>query len=168
MRRRERTRRWRPQGLAVLAWDLGRFELPGYDEVVLPGPAQESVGFGRAEIAREILDAASMRPLSEIDSYATQATLVAWRIKTFRLAPLPWDMAGYLRSQASFNDSWLDGLRMVKGDLAIGGQAIADASLENVERCERSAVQRHIAAYWLQGDHHVYSQVDPSTLLSAC
>jgi hypothetical protein len=159
---------WRCEGLAVLAWALGRFELPSYDEVVWPEPAQASVGFGRVEVAREILDTASLRPVAEIDRYATCATVVTWRIRTFRLAPLAWDLATQLRGQASFTDSWLDGLRLVDGDLAIGDQAIAEAPPDKVESCERSAVQRHIAAYWLQGDNHVYSKVDPSTLLSAC
>ena len=159
---------WRCEGLAVLAWALGRFELPSYDEVVGPEPAQASVGFGHVEVAREILDAASLRPRAEIDRYATWATLVSWRIRTYRLAPLAWDLAAQLRGQASFNDSWLDGLRLKGSDLAIGDQAIAEAPLDRVESCERSAVQRQIAAYWLQGDDRVYSKVDPSTLLSAC
>jgi hypothetical protein len=159
---------WRCEGLGVLAWALGRFELPAYDQVVLPEPAQESVGFAHLDVAGEILNSATLRDLAEIDRYATHATLVTWRLRTFRLSPLAWDLPGYLRGHASFKDGWLDGLRMVNGDLAIGDQALADAPAERVESCDRSALQRHIAAYWLQGDSQTYSKVDPSTLLSAC
>jgi hypothetical protein len=160
---------WRCEGLAVLAWALGRFfEIPPYDEVVLPEPAQESVGFAHLDVAREILAGASLRPTPEIDRYATHATLVTWRLRTYRLSPLSWDLTAYLRGHASFQGWWFDGLRMLDGDLAIGDRSITSAPAERVDTCERSALQRHIAAYWLQGDSAVYSKVDPSTLLSAC
>jgi hypothetical protein len=82
--------------------------------------------------------------------------------------PGPWDLVGYLRRQASFREGWLEGLRIVDGDLAIGDQAIANAPAEKVQTCERVAEERQIAAYWLEGDDPVYSRVDPTTLLSAC
>lgn len=159
---------WRVEGLAVLAWALNRFTLPPYDEAVVPIPVQDSVGFANLDLARELLVSGAFRPSLEIDRFAIHATLVTWRLRTFRMHPGPWDFVGHLRKQASFNESWLADLRFVDGDLAIGTQSIANAPPADVERCERMAVERQIAAYWLQGDDPVYSKVDPSTLLSAC
>jgi hypothetical protein len=159
---------WRVEGLAVLAWALNRFTLPAYDEAVSPVPAQASVGFGSREVARELLDSGSLRPSSEIERFATHATLVTWRLRQFRLSPGPWDFVGYLRRHASFREAWLEDLRIVDGDLALGAQSIANAPAEKVQHCERIALERHIAAYWLQGDDPTYSKVDPTTLLSAC
>jgi hypothetical protein len=35
-------------------------------------------------------------------------------------------------------------------------------------RCGSIAQERQLAAYWLEGDNEVYSQVNTPTLLSAC
>jgi tetratricopeptide (TPR) repeat protein len=77
------------------------------------------------------------------------------------------DFAAYLRQYPNFQESWLDGLRLIKGDLAIGNQAIAHASPEAVKQCMSMAVERQIAAYWLEGDDRTYSKVNPSTFLSS-
>jgi hypothetical protein len=160
---------WRGEGLTVLAWALNRFALPPYDEQAFPpDAAQESVGFGNPEVARELLGSAALRPAAEIERFAIHATLVTWRLRTFRMYPGPWDLVGYLRRHASFRETWLEGLRIQGGDLAIGAQPIADAPAEKVQTCERMAVERQMAAYWLEGDDPVYSNVDPTTLLSAC
>jgi len=160
---------WRGEGLAVLAWALGRLGLPAYDEEAFPPDhAQESVGFDNLEVARELLDSGSLRHAEEIERYAVHATIVTWRLRTFRMYPGPWDFVGHLRRQPAFRETWMDGLRIVDADLAIGEQAIANAPTERVQTCERIAVERQIAAYWLEGDDAVYSKVDPTTLLSTC
>jgi hypothetical protein len=56
----------------------------------------------------------------------------------------------------------------VDGDLAIGDQSIKNAPPEKVAFCERIALERQIAAYWIQGDARIYSKVEPTTLLAAC
>jgi hypothetical protein len=76
------------------------------------------------------------------------------------------DFPGYLRQHPLSNPYWLDGLRFIKGDLAIGSQCVSDVPKEVFEDCRSTAVERQIAAYWLQGDNETYSQVDQSTILS--
>jgi hypothetical protein len=159
---------WRCEGLAVLAWSLGQFQLPAYDEAVDPIAAQGTVGLANAAFARELLDSATLRPAADIERFATHATVVTWRLRQYRMAPLPVHFAAYLRAQKTFRETWLEGLRFVDGDLAIGDRAIGKAAPEKVAICERIALQRQIAVYWIQGDHPIYSKVDPSTLLSAC
>jgi hypothetical protein len=159
---------WRVEGLAVLAWALNRFEVPAHDEPVDIRSVLASVAQGDPDAARNLLRSSALRATSEIDRYATHATLITWRLRTFRLYPGPLDFLEQLRRQPAFKESWLGGLRIVRGDLAIGEHPIGDAPPDLVERCERRSVERLVAVYWLQGDDPVYSKVDPSTLLSAC
>jgi hypothetical protein len=78
------------------------------------------------------------------------------------------DFAEYLQHHQRFQEYWLDGLRFVDGDLAMGNKSITAADPEVVKSCASIAVERQIAAYWLQGDKPKYSQVQASTLLSEC
>lgn len=159
----------RSEGLAVLAWALQRFDLPDYDVPTYPSElAQQSIGFGNQEVARSFLDSAALRPTSEIDRFATHATVVGWRLRQFAIQPGPMDLVAFLRRFSTFQETWLGGLRIVDGDLALGARPISQATAEEIQRCQRSAVERQIAAYWLQGDDPVYSRVDPATMLSAC
>jgi Domain of unknown function (DUF4272) len=161
---------WRGEGLTVLAWAMNRLELPAYDERVpfAPFAAQDAVGLAIPDVARRLLDAPMLRPAVEIDRFASHVTVVGWRLRQFGIVPAPMDYVAYLRQHGSFTETWLEQLRFVNGDLAIGDCAIADAPAEQVVHCRGSADERRIAAYWLQGDDAIYSKVDPATLLSAC
>ena len=160
---------WRREGLAVLAWALERFELPAYDSpVVPPDAAHLSVGFQDPLIARALLTRGELRPRGEIDRLAAQLTVVSWRFQQFAIMPGPMDLVAHLRGLSTFKDTWLEGLRIMDGDLAIGAQPLAQASAEAVQLCRSIAIERQIAAYWLQGDDPTYSAVEPVTLLSVC
>jgi len=78
------------------------------------------------------------------------------------------NLVKYLQQHPRFKDYWLDQPRLIGGDLAIGDRGIADAFPAEVDRCRSIAVERQIAAYWLQGDDETYSEVNASTLLSGC
>jgi hypothetical protein len=178
---------WRLEGLGVLAWALQRYRLPPYDSPV--GPAVlEGLDLFSPPGAPDLRDTAAVRPQEEVRRYAAQITVVHWRLRQFQLdrgSPLyqevtraapPWghgagqrmDLAAHLRAHPGFQDSWLEGLRLVGGDLALGGRSVADASPGDVRQCTAMAVARQVAAYWLRGDDPLYSRVSPDTLLTAC
>jgi hypothetical protein len=152
-----------------------------YDELTSPRKTVASVGLsdellatGDTAPAKKLFRDAELPPAAEIDRFASHITIVNWRLRTYRLAKMAggpqntdksMDFVGYLRAHSSFKESWLKGLRLVGNDLAIGGKAIGDAPPDEVGRCESIAVERQIAAYWLQGDGPVYSKVDASTIL---
>jgi len=156
---------WRGEGLAVLAWALKRYELPPYDQNVDLLTAADGVGFLDANSANPLLRSAVLRPSSDIDGCARHATIVHWRLRQFSLSPGPMDFLGYLKKHPGYREVWLDGLRFVEGDLAIGEMGVAKVAGERFETCRSAAMERQIAAYWLQGDHKVYSEVDSSTIL---
>jgi hypothetical protein len=185
---------WRNEGLGVLAWGLKRFELPRHDENTPPVEAGESVGFNEDLLdamdttkAEKVVRQAELRPAPEIDRFACHVTIVHWRLRNFKLRRISktpvepadpeefpfghgigeaMDFAGYLRAHPSFKESWLNGLPLVDGDLEMYGKPIGDASRADVDTCASIAVERQIAAYWLQGDARVYSEVDPATVLT--
>ena len=76
-----------------------------------------------------------------------------------------FDFGEYLQAHPSYRDGWLDGLRFVHGDLEIGDLSIAGAPPDEREECRSIAIERHVAARWLEGDHATYSQVTTDTIL---
>ena len=158
-----------------------------------------------ARDAAALRESARLRPAEEIRRFASQITIVHWRIRTFQLDPElvapsvtfdvrsdrppvpkdegavlrkvakpgtgirePMDFSAYLRRHPRFQDYWLDHLRLLDGDLVLGDRGIADAFPPRVSECRSIAVERQIAAYWLQGDDPTYSKVAASTVLSGC
>jgi len=157
---------WRSEGLAVLAWALKRYGLPAYDEGVDIKAAADAVGFLDTKTARDLLRSAEVRAPAEISLLAAHTTIVHWRLRQFNLAPGPMDYNGYLRQHPFSKPYWHDNLRFVDGDLAIGESSVSHASEEDFETCRSTAVERQVAAYWLQGECKAYSGVDASTILS--
>lgn len=178
---------WRSEGLSVLLWALNRFELPRYDERAVEDIPVERIGFLASVARSDRLEAPLLRSDSEISRLASHLTIVSWRLTQFRVSrdselylhasqeladragiQEPMDFVGYLRGHPRFKEYWLDGLRFIDGDLAIGNRSIAAAGRDYVKTCTSIATERQIAAYWLQGDDEVYSRVSPATFLSAC
>jgi len=156
---------WRSEGLATLAWALGRYELPPYDRRADLLEAANGLGFLDENAAVELLHSAAVRPSSEIDGLVTHTTIVNWRLRQFTLGSAPMDFPGYLKEHVAYRADWLDGLRFIDDDLAIGEKCIADVADDELGAWISTAVERQIAAYWLQGDQEVYSEVDAATLL---
>ena len=75
------------------------------------------------------------------------------------------DSLEYLKKHPGYKKAWLDGLRFVGRDLAIGDVGVASVDQERFGSCRSTALERQIAAYWLQGDSEVYSEVDSPTIL---
>src|SRR5205085_8399205 len=59
---------WCVEGVAVLAWALGRFDLPAHDELVDQYAVTDALWF-LSEDARDILNEATLRSHTELDAY---------------------------------------------------------------------------------------------------
>jgi Domain of unknown function (DUF4272) len=158
---------WRKEGLAVLAWSLGLDSRPIPNQPVNPHDLLAKLRCGDLESPAALAQSARQRSPQEISLFAAQATLITWRLRTYRLSPGPWDFAGHLRRQTGFQEDWLTDLPLSDGELTIDNVPITSASPEQIQTAEGIALERHLAAYWLQGDDPIYSKVDPATLLSA-
>jgi hypothetical protein len=152
---------WRAEGLAVLAWGLGRSELPSYQEMVDPRKVADALGF--MEPAGEtLLATATLRSHDEIEALAQRLFAVHWRLREFSLRPVAMDFVSTART-AWFGPLDVTGLELASGDLAIDGRPLSAVPEHRWRQCLSIAQERHQAANWLCGHESVYSEVSADT-----
>ena len=122
---------WRAEANAVLAWGLGRFELPAFDEQVDPFAVATALGMADGHVDDDLLASPTLRPADEIDALAEQLFAAHWRLVQFRLDGLAMDFEE-LGETAWFGPLLIAGLPLVDRDLAIRGSTIADADPADV------------------------------------
>src|SRR5205085_11773149 len=71
---------WRLEGLGVLAWALGRYDLPAYDQLIDVWPLLRSVSFLDADAARSRVAPTSVRPVAELQALSTTLFTLHWRL----------------------------------------------------------------------------------------
>jgi hypothetical protein len=152
---------WRTEGLVVLAWALGKCELPDYDrEANAPGTA-DTLGF-LEEKDDTVLREPALRPRQEIAALADQLFTLHWRLRQFSLDQAPMDFQEFSRT-AWFGPLSLDHLRLIENDLAIQGLPVSRATEEQWREALSIAQERHQAVNWLEGHDPVYSEVTADT-----
>jgi Domain of unknown function (DUF4272) len=152
---------WRVEGLAVLAWALGRYELPPYD-LCADGPAAGlALGF-REEKEDTVLSAPELRSRDELSSLADQLFSLHWRLRQYSLDGAAMDFVDVAR-RAWFGPLPLDGLRICEGDLEVRGVPLFRAPQELWLEAMSIARERQQAANWLEGQDAIYSEVTCDT-----
>lgn len=153
---------WRLEGLAVLLWALGLYELPPYDELVAPSELFELVGIFDPDTARDIIAKAKLRTNEELASYSNHAAMAHWRFRNFWLRPVPVDFVAYSKGCwiGTFD---ITRFRISGGDVMVGQREISKADPESVTTCQSIAQERHLAINWLVGSSELYSKTDTST-----
>ncbi len=114
---------WRLESLVVLAWALGRFDIPPHDALVAVDPLWRSLGYLDVKAARTLLAKPSLRPWAEIGALRNRMFTVHWRLRNFRIHPGTIDFAEYART-CWFGPMDISGLPLVGGDLALRGKRI--------------------------------------------
>lgn len=152
---------WRSEGLAVLGWALGGYELPPHDEQADPQEIAQALGFLEDDPACG-LDDPRLRDDEELERLARRLMCLHWRLREFTSRPGSIDLAktAGLAFTAAID---LGGVPMLEGDLALRGAPIAACEPDVVTECASIAFERHQAINWLAGHHDVYSEVDTST-----
>lgn len=153
---------WEAEGIAIMAWALGRFALPRHDEEVNPYELTDSLWFLNNE-AIEILRSPQLRSAEELHACREMLYAIHCRVREYL-------RVGSARSIAHWIEpDWLRvlGIESPLGpreDLLIGGAEIAEADRKKVQRCEWAVCERHRAIVWLVGEEGpVYSQVPADT-----
>src|SRR5262249_8443105 len=77
---------WRNQGVGVLLWALGRFELQKFDEVKVADVPVDQIGYFSPVAELDAADPPRLRPEAEIDRLASHLTLVSWRLTQFTVS----------------------------------------------------------------------------------
>lgn len=150
---------WRSEALAVLAWALGRAELPSHDVQVDPSAVANGLGFLQDST---VLDAPSLRSPDELAEYSNVAFTIHWRLREFSLNPGTLDFPKFCNT-AWFGPLSLVGVRLLEHDLAVGGSPISRAPVELVQMATSIARERHQVANWLVDASIPFSETDTST-----
>jgi hypothetical protein len=153
---------WRLEGLGVLAWALGQFDLPPYDQLVDPGELLPAAGFLDLNQATRLLASTSLRSTESLRELQDQCFALHWRLRNFHLDQRP------INFQKFAADCWFGPLdvstaRFCDDDLAVGDVPISRASEDDFERTLSAASERHLAINWLVEGGELYSETDTST-----
>lgn len=153
---------WRLEGLGVLLWALGRYELPPHDEPANVAEMLPLLGVPDAAHSREFIQRAALRPAAELEKLRERLFAIHWRVTDWRLRPRTMDFANFAKT-AWFGPLDLEGVSLAENDLAIGGLPISRAAASVVAAATSAAMERHLAINWLHAAGDRYSQTDVST-----
>jgi hypothetical protein len=151
---------WALEELVILAWALGLYPLPKYDELVNADDLLAHLSFLESDVCRRNLAQATLRPAEELVSYNHQIFAFNWRMVEFRLRPRSSDYANIVIAGRLFDLSWAN---LKQGDLTLQGKAIVEADTELIQTMNSLAAGRHRASNWLLGYARLYSRVSTDT-----
>jgi hypothetical protein len=153
---------WRLEGLVVLAWALGRFEIPPHDQLVELNPLWRSLGLLDTEAARALLANPTLRSREEIRALRNRLFALHWRLRNFHINPGVMDFAEYART-CWFGPLDISGSTLVEGDLGLRGERIDRAPPDLFSSAHSAAQERHQAANWLWEGPQRYSEASVAT-----
>jgi hypothetical protein len=153
---------WRLEGLVVLAWALGRFDIPPHDQLVVPIQLWQSLSFLHADAAKALLSSPTLRPQAEIGAIRNRLFALHWRLRNFRLRPEVMDFAEFART-CWFGPLNISGLPLIEGDLGLRGERLDRASPDLFSAAHSAAQERHQAANWLWEGPERYSEASVAT-----
>ena len=153
---------WRLEGLGALAWALGKFKMPAYDQLVDAGVLLPNVGFLNLNQATALMNSPALRPAEELRKFQDQCFALHWRLRNFRLDKRSMNFRTFAR-ECWFGPLDVSSARFCDDDLAIGEMPIGKASEEDFRKALSTANERHLAINWLVEGGEIYSETDTST-----
>jgi hypothetical protein len=149
---------WRIEGLAVLAWALGRAPLPRYDELVNIDDVWGSVGFLRPDAAETLLKGATLRPVEELQAYRKQMLGLHWRLRDFRQVKAKRMNFRAFAANCWFGSFDVSLFELIDDELALRGHRLNEAPADILGAASGIALERHLAINWLCYGPAVYSK----------
>ena len=155
---------WRWEGVTVLVWSLGRFDLPPYDQQSDPQPVGDAAGLLQMpDQVAELIETAAFAPGFNAEKFARHNTTLHWRLTDHvHGEQRHMDFASFAEG-VDWIDMTLDRIRLKDGDIEIGGHAINDAPPELFQSVRSITAERHHAANWLAGWDESYEAVETPT-----
>lgn len=147
---------WRYEGAAVLAWALGRLDLPPVYEPV----SDRAVGGVFFDMSYDS-DSFTLRDSETIESFEELMYNLHWRVRDFSIRPRPYDLRRMFSDVPSLTG--VAPVRFLDDDLAIGDVPIFRAPRDRFITCHSVVSERRHAASWLCGHHEQYSEVPLDT-----
>ena len=153
---------WLVEGLAVLAWAIGRFDLPLCDEQVNPYAITDALWFLSGDAA-DIIGDAVLRSPAELEAYRELLYAIHSRLRDFTRHQIKDDFIHWI------NPEWLAYLNMTatdlvaRGDLSIDGKPIWETEKGRLREVLSITSERHRATIWLMGEQTNYSEITVDT-----
>jgi hypothetical protein len=140
---------WLSEAMVVLAWSLGKTEMPDADKQCDPAKIANRLGFLN-EQDLTALKAPRLRAAEELNEYNNFIFDVHWRIRDFSLFKRSYDFEALARK------SWGDpiqkfGLELMEKDLCVAGLPLTQAKEVDVRTFTSITQERHCASNWLVG-----------------
>lgn len=140
---------WLSEPMLILAWALGKVELPAFDMQCDPQGVANSLGFLLPSNETVLVDP-TLRSKDELSNYNWFIYNIHWRLLDFSLHQNTYDFASLARK--AWGEPILRyGLHLVENDISIDELPLPRLS-ENAFRSLMSITQeRHRASNWLDG-----------------
>src|ERR1035437_4933475 len=149
--------RWVVEGVAVMAWALGRAELPPFATKSEAAPVTFALGMFRPG-AQEQFSEASLRDPGEIEMCALSYTALSRRLEQYQQKPEKLDFAARLKEPEGPR-LLLDGVELQDGDLSIDGMPLDQIPQERFNEVCSIVRERLKALRWLLGHEKNYAAV---------
>lgn len=140
---------WLSEAVTVLAWSLGRIEMPGFNEQCDPANAANSLGFLQPT-ASTVLTRPQLRPSEDLKEYNEFIYNLHWRVRDFSLNKRSYDFESLAR-KAWGEPILRHGLVIEERDLCVGGVPISRAAEGDWRTLASITQERHRASNWLIG-----------------
>jgi hypothetical protein len=161
---------WRLEGLGILAWALGRFDIPPHDHLVECHSLWHCLGMLDVAACKGLLVNAAIRPLQEIQALRRRLLAIYWRLTNYYVRPTAIDFVAFTETSfagfdriAWFSPLEIAGLPLCDGDLAIQGARLDRATPEAIATARSAAHERHLAINWLLEGPERYSSASTDT-----
>jgi Domain of unknown function (DUF4272) len=147
---------WAVEGVAVLAWALGKAPLPPFDTRCEGAPVGSALGLFQHETP-ESIRAATLRDPAEIEMRALTYEAISWRLARFLETRQRIDFVSRLPNYSS--PHLLSGgfTLLEDGDLAVDGAPLVEISEERLSEICTIVRQRRKAFRWLLGYEKNYT-----------
>jgi Domain of unknown function (DUF4272) len=149
---------WAVEGVAVLAWALGKAPLPPFDTRCEGAPVGSALGLFQHE-SPETIRAATLRDPAEIEVRALTYEALSWRLARFIETRQRVDFASRLSNQNGPRLIDAGFTLLADGDLAVDGAPLVEISEERLSEICTIVRQRHQAFRWLLGYEKNYAAV---------
>lgn len=154
---------WRFEGLTVLAWALGRADVPPDHQLVEATVLFPSIGFLDFEGALDLIASAELRSAAEIEMLRDRLALLHARLRDLRMTKRQQAFARAARSAMIERLGDLSGGPDPSVATALAVDAMSDATTpDEVNQIENIVLERLIAAEWLL-EGGLYGQIDVIT-----
>lgn len=148
---------WAVEGVAVMAWALGKAPLPPFDTKCEGAPVGSALGLFQHE-SREVLNEMTLRDSNEIEMRAMTYEVLAWRLSQFLLNREKLDFADRVMDPQGLH-MVVDGFHLIEGDLVIDGMPLNEVPEERVTEICSIVRERNKAFRWLLGYEKNYAAV---------